>query len=79
MFPIVEENSNINLELTLFIKTMDLSIPKKELEEIESAIQSEESVVGIDAKKTHVIIIHMLHQIQQKLDDLEARIEKLEN
>jgi hypothetical protein len=57
---------------------MDLSIPKIELEEIESAIQSEESVVGIDAKKTHVIIIHMLHQIQQKLNDLEGRIEKLE-
>ncbi|WP_176719469.1 hypothetical protein [Rhodohalobacter halophilus] len=57
---------------------MNLSIPKKELEEIESAIQSEESVVGIDAKKTHVIIIHMLNQIQQKLDDLEGRIEKLE-
>jgi len=57
---------------------MDLSIPKKDLEEIESAIQSEDSVVGIDAKKTHVIIILMLHQIQQKLDDLENRIEKLE-
>jgi hypothetical protein len=25
-----------------------------------------------------VIIIHMLHQIQQKLNDLEGRIEKLE-
>jgi tetrahydromethanopterin S-methyltransferase subunit B len=57
---------------------MDLSIPKKELEEIELAIQSEESVVGIDAKKTHVIIIHMLHQIQEKLNDLEGRIENLE-
>jgi len=57
---------------------MDLSIPQKDLEEIESAIQSEESVVGIDAKKTHVIIIHMLHQIQQKLDNLEGRIENLE-
>jgi tetrahydromethanopterin S-methyltransferase subunit B len=57
---------------------MDLSIPKKELEEIELAIQSEESVVGIDAKKTHVIIIHMLHQIQEKLNNLEGRIENLE-
>ena len=57
---------------------MDLRIPQKDLEEIESAIQSEESVVGIDAKKTHVIIIHMLHQIQQKLDNLEGRIENLE-
>jgi hypothetical protein len=57
---------------------MDLSIPEKILKEIESSIGSDESVVGIDAKKTHVIIIHMLHQIQESLNDLEARIEKLE-
>ena len=57
---------------------MDVNIPKKELEQIESAIQSDESVVGIDAKKTHVIIIHMLHQIQQKLDEMERRIVRLE-
>lgn len=57
---------------------MDFNIPKKELAQIESAIQSDESVVGIDAKKTHVIIIHMLHQIQQKLDEMEQRIEQLE-
>lgn len=57
---------------------MDFNIPKKELKQIESAIQSDESVVGIDAKKTHVVIIHMLHQIQQKLDEMERRIEGLE-
>lgn len=58
---------------------MDLSIPKQELEEIEKAIQSEESVVGIDAKKTHIIIIHMLEQIVQKLDKIEKRIDQLED
>jgi hypothetical protein len=57
---------------------MDFNIPKKELKQIESVIQSDESVVGIDAKKTHVVIIHMLHQIQQKLDEMERRIERLE-
>mgnify|MGYP006275315797 FL=1 len=57
---------------------MDFNIPKKELKQIESDIQSDESVVGIDAKKTHVVIIHMLHQIQQKLDEMERRIEGLE-
>lgn len=57
---------------------MNFNISKKELDQIESAIQSDESVVGIDAKKTHVIIIHMLHQIQEKLDRLEQRIDGLE-
>ncbi len=47
--------------------------------EIEEAIGSEQSVVGIDAKKTHIIIIHMLQQIQRKIDSLEQRMEQLEN
>lgn len=47
--------------------------------EIEQAIGSEQSVVGIDAKKTHIIIIHMLQQIQQKIDSLEQRMGQLEN
>lgn len=57
---------------------MDLSIPDKEFNEIEKLIQSEESVVGIDAKKTHIIIIHMLNQLQEKVATLESRIEELE-
>ncbi|MEX2601531.1 MAG: hypothetical protein WD355_07790 [Balneolaceae bacterium] len=55
---------------------MDLS--DNEYKTIEQIISSEESVVGIDAKKTHIIIIHMLKQIMEKLDNLEQRLEKLE-
>lgn len=55
-----------------------MNIPKKRYKEIEALIGSDESVVGIDAKKTHIIIIHMLQQIQDQLDDLEKRLEDVE-
>lgn len=54
------------------------NLPENLYREIEAEISSEESVVGIDAKKTHIIIIHMLNQIQEKLEHLEKRVEKLE-
>ncbi len=38
---------------------------------IEALIASEASPVGIDAKKTHIIIISKLVQIEQRLDRLE--------
>lgn len=53
-------------------------IPESAYKEIEQAIGSEESVVGIDAKKTHIIIIHMLRQIREKLDSMEQRLDELE-
>lgn len=56
-----------------------MNIPQNRYKEIEELINSDESVVGIDAKKTHIIIIHMLRQIQEKLDDVESRLNEVEN
>lgn len=56
-----------------------MNIPDKKYEEIEEFIGSEESVVGIDAKKTHILIIHMLQQISDQLEHLEQRLDSLEN
>ena len=36
-------------------------------------IASDASPVGIDAKKTHVMILHKLEQIERRLAALEAR------
>ena len=55
-----------------------MNFPENQYKEIEKLIASDESVVGIDAKKTHIIIIHMLQEIQSKLVELENRLEKLE-
>lgn len=45
---------------------------------IENLIGSDESVVGIDAKKTHIIIIHMLQQLQEKITSVEERLAVIE-
>ena len=50
---------------------MDPQIPEAVYGEIEAMIHSDASPVGIDAKKTHVIIIHKLLQIEQRLEKLE--------
>ena len=54
-----------------YIAVMDPQIPEAVYGEIEAMIDSVASPVGIDAKKTHVIIIHKLLQIEQRLEKLE--------
>ncbi len=58
---------------------MNFDIVETELEQIEKAIASDESVVGIDAKKTHIIIIHMLNELQKKVKQIEERLDKIES
>ena len=53
------------------VTDMDPKVGTAEYGEIEELIASEDSPVGIDAKKTHVIIIHKLLQIEERLAKLE--------
>ncbi len=53
------------------VPDMDPKVGTSEYGEIEELIASEDSPVGIDAKKTHVIIIHKLLQIEERLARLE--------
>ena len=53
---------------------MNPEIPPSDYDEIEELITSEDSPVGIDAKKTHVIIIHKLLQIEERLEKLERLV-----
>ena len=48
-----------------------MNIDEKTYSEIEQLIHSDDSPVGIDAKKTHIIIIHKLTQIEKRLEALE--------
>ena len=50
---------------------MDTEVPASVCAEIESLIADADSPVGIDAKKTHIIIIHKLLQIERRLEKLE--------
>jgi len=51
-----------------------MDVPRKRYDEIEREIQSSDSPVGIDAKKTHVIILHKLIEIERRLTALERKL-----
>ena len=65
------ESTIIDMQLNT---SQEPAIPREDYEMIEGMISREESVVGIDAKKTHVIIIHKLRQIEKRLEKLEQKL-----
>ena len=50
---------------------MNLDVEDDKKNEIAKVISSDDSPVGIDAKKTHIIIINKLLEIEKRLEDLE--------
>jgi len=50
---------------------MNLEVEDAKKKEIEKVISSDDSPVGIDAKKTHIIIINKLVEIEKRLEALE--------
>ncbi len=54
----------------------DLKVNKKIFQEIAEEIHSDKSPVGIDAKKTHVLILEKLIQLEKRLDRIEAKLDK---
>jgi hypothetical protein len=53
-----------------------MDVPLDIFTSIEREISSETSPVGIDAKKTHVIILHKLQEIDERLRRIEARMDE---
>ena len=51
-----------------------MTIDKDTYAKIEAEIHDDNSPVGIDAKKTHILILHRLEQMQQQLDRIEKRV-----
>ena len=52
-------------------KEMNLEVDDEKKTEIAKVITNPDSPVGIDAKKTHIIIINKLVEIEKRLDKLE--------
>jgi len=50
----------------------DLKVNKELFKAIAEEIHSDKSPVGIDAKKTHVLILEKLIQLEKRLDRIEA-------
>ncbi|HRN42568.1 MAG: hypothetical protein KF732_07650 [Flavobacteriales bacterium] len=55
---------------------MNYNINEKSYNEIAKLIESD-GPVGIDAKKTHIIIINALAELHTKIDKLEKEIAEL--
>lgn len=53
---------------------MKNNIPEEIRNEIANLITSDNSPVGIDAKETHIIIIHKLIEIEQRLTLIEKKL-----
>lgn len=49
-----------------------MEIPENDRERIAALIHSDASPVGIDAKKTHVLILYKLEQIERRLTAIES-------
>ena len=55
---------------------MKFEIDSKTYEEIAKVIHSDESPVGIDAKKTHILILNNLQELNERMERLEQHIMK---
>ncbi len=56
-----------------------MDIDPKRYEQIAADIHSDTSPVGIDAKKTHILILHMLQQLEARLERIEKQVDELKS
>ncbi len=64
------------MKISGIVADMDLEVATADYGEIEELIASKESPVGIDVKKTHIIVIHKLRQIEERLERLERLVSR---
>ena len=50
------------------------AVPEGDYASIAGALASPDSPVGIDAKHTHVLILHALDRIERRLAEVERRL-----
>ena len=58
---------------------MNFDIDEKTYNKLAEVIHSDASPVGIDAKKTHILILNALTQLNEKIENLEKEITLLKN
>ena len=54
---------------------MKFEIDPKLYEEIAAVIHSDKSPVGIDAKKTHILILYKLQELNERLARIEEKMD----
>lgn len=55
---------------------MKFEIDPEKYEEIALEIHSDTSPVGIDAKKTHILILNELQKLNERLERIEDQLKK---
>ena len=55
---------------------MKYDVEKEVYDEIAKVIHSDKSPVGIDAKKTHILILNKLQEITERLERIETKLKK---
>ena len=55
---------------------MKFEIDEKTFNEIAEVIHSDSRPVGIDAKKTHILILNKLQEITERLERIEEKMGK---
>jgi len=55
---------------------MKFEIDPKTYEEIAKVIHSDSSPVGIDAKKTHILILNKLQELNDRMERIEQEMTK---
>jgi len=53
---------------------MNFEVDPETYKEIAEVIHSDQSPVGIDAKKTHILILNKLHDISNRLTRIEEKL-----
>ena len=53
---------------------MEFEIDPKTYEQIAKVIHSDKSPVGIDAKKTHILILNKLQELNDRMEHMEQLI-----
>ena len=51
-----------------------LDVPNETYDRLRRAIESDDSPVGIDAQKAHVLILHKLIELEKRLDRIEKKM-----
>jgi hypothetical protein len=58
------------------MRNVDLQVEQEVYEAIAREIHSDTSPVGIDAKKTHILILEKLIALEERLKNIESQLSK---
>ncbi|MEQ8364007.1 MAG: hypothetical protein RH948_14140 [Cyclobacteriaceae bacterium] len=59
------------------MENKNFDVAQKDYELIAKLIHSDASPVGIDAKKTHILILNKLQELSERMEKMEQKLNKI--